>query len=327
MTAATQADGIGTQASISRALRRLARSPEHRRAFETDGMLRQTLWPAACRYILAEDRGGLLERLPVLQNRGYRLTVEVVGEKAATLADVDGVMSEYLALLRAVPAVLGVPVQLGFDLSNVGSALSWELAAENTARLLEAAAEQGAEVMLSMEESAQLPDILGVFETLRAGHANVGVTLQAYLHRTPDDVARVAATGAKVRLVKGAYDEPPEIALPRGPELDARYVDLIGQLLDAGVPTSLASHDPQVHALARERGLLSSVEEVEMLHGVRPAVLRGLREEGLPCRIYCVYGRNWWLHLLHRLAEHPPDVLESLADLGDPGRTVFGAAY
>ncbi|MER5631496.1 proline dehydrogenase family protein [Streptomyces nitrosporeus] len=315
-----------TGPAVAEALRQFARSPEYRASFNSSELLRSALWPAARRYILAEDLAGLLDRLPVLIARGYRIAVEIVGEEARTEQEVDAVVAGYLAAIPAC-ASLGTPAQLGFDLSNIGSLLSWDLARENTEKILAEARRHGNEVVLSMEDSESLPHILDVFESLSPSYPNLGVTLQAYLHRTDEDLRRIAASGAKVRLVKGVYQEPSSRALARGPELDRRYIDLLERLVEAGVRTSLASHDPEIHALAADRGLLSLVEEVEMLHGVRPDLLRGLREDGVPCRVYCVYGRNWWLHVLHRLAEHPSNALVSIADLGDPGRVVFAADY
>ncbi|WP_045076392.1 proline dehydrogenase family protein [Psychromicrobium lacuslunae] len=313
-------------AEASRTLRRLARSPEYRAAFDNGELLRETLWPAANRYILSEDSVGLLQKFPVLAAKGYRLAVELVGEEAKTAEEIDIVVNEYLALLKHLPGAIDEPVQLGFDLSNLGSTLSWQLAEENTARLLTVAAEQNAHIVLSMENSEQLPNILRVFERLAKDHKNIGITLQAYLHRTRDDIARVAEIGAKVRLVKGVYDEPVQLALPRGEELNRRYESLLEYMLELGIKTSMATHDSAVISMARNEGLLSRVEEVEMLHGVQPGLLKSLKEEGVPCRIYCCYGRSWWLHLLHRLAEHPANVLQSIADIGDHRRTASSGA-
>ncbi|WYB30771.1 hypothetical protein V6574_14045 [Streptomyces sp. SM1P] len=95
------------------------------------------------------------------------------------------------------------------------------------------------------------------------------------------------------------------MALGRGPALDARYLRLAAALVDRGARLSLATQDPAVLEAAARSGLLDRVEEIEMLHGVRPELLRSYRESGHACRIYATYGENWWLHLLHRLAEHP----------------------
>jgi proline dehydrogenase len=219
------------------------------------------------------------------------------------------------------------PVQLGFDLSSVGSMVSAELAHDNAARLLKAAAARGMTLVLSMERSAFVDPILELHGALAAEHDNLAITLQAHLHRCAADAAAVAARGGKVRLVKGVYREPAEVALPRGPELDRRYVDLLRTLLDQGVPVAVGTQDPRLYELMEQEGLLERVVEAEMLHGVKPWLLRRLRDRGVPTRILAVYGENWWLHFLHRLAEHPRNVLVALADLDDPARIRFGAEY
>ncbi|MET8368938.1 proline dehydrogenase family protein [Micromonospora sp. DT68] len=313
--------------SATAALKVLAAGLSYRTAFAESALLRETLWPAASRYIVAQDRAGLLRRLPILAEAGYAVGVEVVGEEAQDAAEIQGVVAEYEALISESSEALSQPVQLGFDLSNVGALISPEMAYENTARLLEAAATKGMDIIISMENSTFVDGILDVFRQLAGKYDNVGLTLQAHLHRTADDIESLADTGAKFRLVKGVYRESPDVALPRGPELDERYVTLLERLTTLQSRVTCASQDPAVHDLAARRGLLSRVEEVEMLHGVRPDLLRSLRDQGVPVRVATVYGENWWLHFLHRLAEYPPNVLTALADLHDPRRIEFGRDY
>ncbi|MGW5049836.1 proline dehydrogenase family protein [Actinokineospora sp. NPDC004072] len=310
-------------ASGGAALKALAADPAHRAAFLRSPQLRALLAAPAGRYIVAGDRPGLWPRLALLREKGYRVGVEHVGEEATDPAEIEAVCQEYLALIDEADE----PVQLGFDLSNVGLLRSRELAVENTARILVAAAAKGMDVIISMERSGFVDQIIDVFEELAAEHPNVGLTLQAHLHRTPDDLAAVARHGRKVRLVKGVYTESPSVAMPRGPELVSRYADLAADLLDRGVPLACGTHDAATLAALDERGLTGRLVEIEMLHGVRPELLRRYRERGIPCRVATVYGTNWWLHFLHRLAEYPPNVLTALADLRDPERIRFGADY
>jgi proline dehydrogenase len=107
----------------------------------------------------------------------------------------------------------------------------------------------------------------------------------------------------------------------------ARYLRFLEQALDAEAKVALGTHDGGLLTAVKERGLLPGVEEIEMLHGVRPELLKAYRTAGVPCRVYAVYGDNWWLHFLHRLAERPQRVLTALADIEDPSRVVFGSAY
>lgn len=307
-----------------RSLRAFAASPALRTAFgPPDSSLRALFGPAARRFVAAATEDEVVDRVATLTGKGYRVSVEAVGEEITDPAEIEAVVTGYISLLRRVP----VPVQLGFDLSAVGLLRSAGQALDNTARILEVAAEHDSAVVISMERAEFVDDILGVFGKLAGDHDNVGITVQAHLHRTADDLPAIAATGAKVRLVKGVYAEPADVALPRGPELDARYLDLAARFADTGTRLALATHDAALLDRARTGGLLGRVDEIEMLHGVEPELLRAHREGGTACRVYLTYGDNWWLHLLHRIAEHPPAIITALADLADPDRVVFGAQY
>ncbi|MEU9119088.1 proline dehydrogenase family protein [Streptomyces sp. NPDC048506] len=303
-------------------LRMLAADGPLRLAFSApESPLRAALAPAAYRYLVADDRAGLLKRLQLLRQKRYQVSVEFVGEEITDPAEIEQVVEEYLALIEEDPE----PAQLGFDLSNLGLLVSRDLAVRNTLRVLRAAATHGAEVLISMERSEFVDEVLGVFTELAETEANVGITLQAHLHRTEEDLDRILPLGRKIRLVKGVYAEPAAVALPRGPELDERYLALAARAVGHGARTALATHDSRILAAADERGLLDGAEEIEMLHGVQPGLLKHYHDAGRTCRVYATYGQNWWLHFLHRLAEHPPMALTALADLANGGRAEVGA--
>lgn len=311
--------------AVASSLKKMAATQAYRDAFGTSSLLRDSLWPAASRYVVAKDRPELTAKLATLDGLGYRLSAEYVGEEVRDLHEIENIVGEYEALIDEASAA--VPLQLGFDLSSMGSLVSTDLAFQNASRLLKAAADKNIEILLSMERSTLVDQIMEIYGDLARDHPNVGITLQAHLRRTTQDIETVAARGGKVRLVKGVYDEEEEVAFARGPVLNRRYVELLGRLTDLGVKVSAATQDVKVHNLMERAGLLHRVEEVEMLHGVRPALLRGLRDRGVNTRVYAVYGRNWWLHFLHRLAEYPRTVLLAFADLDDPSRIEFGRDY
>ncbi|WP_326695971.1 hypothetical protein OG909_31980 [Streptomyces sp. NBC_01754] len=296
-------------------LRRLAADPRCRAAFAPAGsVLREVLAPASLRYVMASEPASFLERAGELRARGYRVTAAFAApdRERDDPAYAERVVDEYLALL-AHPSV---PDRFGLDLFGVGLAVSHELAVVNTGRIAAAAAARGSEVVLAMDRSPTVDAVLAVHRELADRYENVGLTLQAQLHRTARDAAAVARPRLPVRLVKGAFGEAPEIALGRGPALEDRYLELAGRLVDHGVRLSLATQDPQVLASAEDSGLLDRVFEIEMLYGVRPRLLRRYRDSGRPCRVHAAYGTHWWQHLLERLAEHPPMVLSALADIG-----------
>lgn len=310
----------------SAGLKKLALNQECRDAFNKDSLFFRLFERAAQRYIVSPSLEGLPAKLQLLCDKGYRLGVEYVGEENHDPRVVQFFVDEYLTSIQTFAKAKLTP-QLGFDLSAVGMLISQETAYRNATAILSAAAEHNIPVMISMENSSAVDKILEVYSQLAPDHSNVGLTVQAHLHRTVNDLPALIGHGRKIRLVKGVYNEAPEVALPRGAELDERYLKLLAEILDAGLPVSCATQDPNLIKRLFEEGLHSRIEELEMLHGVQPETLRKAKDAGLACRIAAVYGDSWYLHFLHRLAESPVNVLEALADFYDPSRIVFGAGY
>ncbi|WP_339468415.1 MULTISPECIES: proline dehydrogenase family protein [unclassified Pseudomonas] len=307
-------------------LKKLALNQACREAFDKNSLFFKLFEHAAHRYIIASDAQELSGKLHQLAAKGYQLGVEYVGEENHDPQVVKGFVSEYLSAIQTF-ARANLKPQLGFDLSAVGMLISQETAYHNAVTILSAAAEHDIPVMISMEHSSAVDKILQVYAELAPAHHNVGITVQAHLHRTVEDLPRIISYGRKVRLVKGVYNEAPEIALPRGEELDKRYLALLDDLLVANIPVSCATQDPNLIKRLFDGVYHLKIQELEMLHGVQPDVLRSVREGGLTCRIAAVYGDSWYLHFLHRLAESPDNVLEALADFYDPSRITFGAGY
>jgi len=316
------------QVLAAAALKRLAADPVLSTGFRAGGPLRSLLQASARRYVVAADAPTAVRRMQTLADKGYAVGMEYVGENVTDRSEVARIAAQYSALIATLPqGGLCARTELNFDLSNVGLLISPELALKTSDAILAEAAARGLFVTISMERASMVDSILEVFHELAARHVNVGITLQAYLHRTPDDLARVLATGRKVRLVKGVYQEGPEHALPRSAALDERYIDLAQRLHAAGVAHTFATQDRALVAALRERGLLDGGAELEMLHGVQPAFMRLLKQDGVNCRVYGTFGENWYLHLLHRLAEAPMNVLQALGDFEQPSRVVFGGEY
>ena len=315
-----------TYVLISAALKKLALNQECRDAFSKDSLFFKLFEQAAHRYIVSSDREGLADKLQLLHDKGYRLGVEYVGEENHDPRVVQAFVDEYLKSIQTFSRA-GLTPQLGFDLSAVGMLISQETAYRNAATILSAAAEHNIPVMISMEHSSAVDKILEVYAQLAPDHSNVGLTVQAHLHRTVADLPEIIGYGRKIRLVKGVYNEAREIALPRGAELDERYLTLLADILETNIAVSCATQDPNLIKRIFDQGYHSQIQELEMLHGVQPETLRKAKEAGLACRIAAVYGDSWYLHFLHRLAESPENVLEALADFYEPSRIVFGAGY
>ncbi|MFO1350826.1 MAG: proline dehydrogenase family protein [Gammaproteobacteria bacterium] len=174
-------------------------------------------------------------------------------------------------------------------------------------------------MMISMEGSERTDAILDLHERLCQRFDHIGITLQAYLYRSQDDLATLLQRPGRIRLVKGAYAEPESKALARGDELNAAYVALLETLLVSGHACSIASHDPELlghaHRFISERDVRREPIEFEMLYGVTPERLEEKLRQGYRTRVYMVYGVEWYLYLCHRLAEHPPNIFRAITDI------------
>lgn len=313
---------------VAKGLRKIAAHPVIREKFSADPFIKQFFTETVARYIIGKSMSEAADKFDVLSVKGYLAGVEFVGEEISDGGQVEQVVEENIRfLLHARGRPFSDGLQLGFDLSSVGMLISRELAMTNTARIAKVAAEQGATIMISMERSTQTDTILDAFHQLAPSHGNLGLTIQAYMHRTEVDLPKLIKTRRKIRLVKGVYDEHSSLTLPRGKELDVRYVECIEKLAEAGSRFAVATHDPAIIDMLNARGLLDAAEELEGLHGCNPSLFHTLNNEGHRCRITGVYGEEWLLHFLHRLAEHPPNALQALADFYNPDRVVFGADY
>jgi proline dehydrogenase len=218
---------------------------------------------------------------------------------------------EYLRLLDDLRAA-GLDAHVSLKLSAMGLDLDPALPLELVGRI----AERAPFVRLDMEGSDYTERTLELFGRLRERHRNVGVVLQAYLRRTAGDVEEMIRRRARVRLCKGAYDEPGEIAFREKAEVDASYVALAERLLDEGEYPALATHDERIIRHVLGLGVPAERFEFQMLFGVRPDRQVSLVEAGQRVRVYVPYGRSWYAYFMRRLAERPANLGFFLRALG-----------
>lgn len=310
--------------TVSDTLRRWALDEDLKARTMADPALAAVAGRVAARYTAGPDVDGALRALESVAHRGHRGSIECVGESVRdagvasqeTEAFVD--LAERLGQAGSLPA----PPTVSFDLSHLGSLVSPELGLENASRVAQAARDAGTSVMISAEGSDRTDLVLDLWERLSSDFPETGITLQARLHRTPEDLERVLRRPGPVRLVKGAFLEPSAVAYPRDSEpMIAAYHRLADRLLTSGHRVSLATHDAAlVEELRTRHGdtLREDHVEFEMLRGLGTALLDSLHADGFATREYIVYGPEWWLYVLNRIAEHPERVLLALADLGHP---------
>ena len=272
---------------------------------------------AVSRFMPGESLEDALGTAPALKQDGIGLVLTRLGESVSDAAEADAVATHYLEALQRIRAT-SVAAEISVKPTQLGLDIEPERCLAHLRTLAGRAAALGNFVWIDMEQSRYVDATLDLTRRVRAEHANVGVCLQAYLFRTAPDVERLLPTGAGIRLVKGAYREPPEIAFPRKRDVDANYLALARRLLaddarKAGVRAVFGTHDSRLlraivdHAAAI--GLPARAAEFHLLYGIQRAQQQRLARAGHTVRVLVSYGSYWFPWYMRRLAERPANVL------------------
>ena len=261
------------------------------------------------RYIAGTELDDALRVVRDLNAQGKMATIDVLGEEIGNPDEARAIAAAYRDTFRAIE--LGrLDSNVSVKLTALGLKLDYELCRANLEHVVRHAAERGNFVRIDMEDSSTTDDTLRLYRELRAaGLENVGVVLQARLKRTVDDVRALAELRPNVRICKGIYLEPPDIAYREFEAVQASFVQALEELWDAGCYVGVATHDEWLIEQARrrvvERELGREEYEFQMLLGVRPALGDELVRQGHRLRIYTPYGRQWYAYSLRRLQENP----------------------
>lgn len=244
-----------------------------------------------------------------LNAKGARVSLDYLGEHVEDRSQALGARDDYLACLDRIAAD-GIDANISIKLTQLGLGFDDDLAVESLHALAARAAEAGTSVTVDMEESAFTAATLDVYEKVQAERGNVGIAIQAYLHRTAADLDRILPLDGHIRLCKGAYAEPDDIAYQSGDEVDASFDRLLATLMAAeNVRPAVATHDGDRIRLARDLGSpRTGYYELQMLYGVRPALQDQLLADDLRLRIYVPYGVAWYPYLTRRMAERPANL-------------------
>ena len=266
----------------------------------------------ARRFIAGETVEEAIGAARALQARGLMITLDYLGESVRTMEEAQAATREYARLIDVILGA-GIERNLSIKLTQLGVNIDRATCVDNLRRILEPAQRHDFFVRLDMENTPYTEVTLEVFETLwQQEYRNIGVALQAYLHRTEADVRRMNTLGARVRLVKGAYKEPPSVAYQQKTEVDEAFLRLMRILLEEGTYPAIATHDEQLieetRAYARERGISSDRYEFQMLYGIRRDLQASLVAAGYRMRIYVPFGRQWFPYFMRRLGERPANV-------------------
>lgn len=265
----------------------------------------------AARFVAGAELEDALAAARRLNDEGLLVTLDHLGENVETPDETRRAADDYL---RSLERIDEGPVEstISLKLTHLGLSIDRDLCVENLTRIVERADELDNFVRIDMEGSDYTQATLEVFREVRRDHRNLGVVIQSYLRRSERDVRKLVEMGAPVRVVKGAYDEPPEVAFQDGEKVDRNFVRLTRRLLEGGVPTAVATHDERMIAAAvedaRELGLARDDLEFQMLYGVRRDYQRELADAGFPVRIYVPYGSDWYPYMMRRMAERPANL-------------------
>ncbi len=288
----------------------LSRSTALKRLASTYGMA--TPESFARRFIAGETVEEAIRDARVLQERGMLLTLDYLGESVRTIEEAAAATQEYVRLMDVLVAS-GIERNVSLKLTQLGVDVDRATCVDNMRRILDPAARHGFFVRIDMEDSHYTDVTLEVFETLwQQEYRNVGVALQSALRRSDQDVQRMIELGVRVRLIKGAYKEPPSAAYQQKAEVDAAFSRLMRLLLERGTYPAIATHDERLiaetRACAEERGLGRDRFEFQMLYGIRRDLQAALVAEGYRVRIYLPFGRQWFPYFMRRLGERPANV-------------------
>jgi proline dehydrogenase len=267
------------------------------------------------RFIAGEtvDQAVLVVREAVA--RGLAVTLDVVGEDITTREQAYAARDAYLDLIEHLKGLeLGTRAEMSVKLSMFGQALDGghELALANVREVVEAADAIGTTITLDAEDHTTLDSMFAIHEELRKDFPRTGCVIQAYLFRTEADARRLAASGSRVRLVKGAYKEPAEVAYQRKAEVDKAYVRILRILMEGEGYPMIGSHDPRLISIAQELARRAHRKpdeyEFQMLYGIRGEEHLRLAAEGHRMRVYTAYGTDWYGYFMRRLAEKPANL-------------------
>jgi proline dehydrogenase len=273
----------------------------------------------ASRFVAGESLDACVRILRSLNERGLKTNTTLLGEGVGDAAIIRSVAEQYTRILDRI-ASERLDCNVALKLSHLGLDLGAEVAYRNVKALVEHAARLGNFICIDMEESARVDATLAIYRRLRAdGLENVGTVLQSYLCRSEDDLVGLLPLRPNLRLVKGAYLEPPTVAYPRKADVDRAFIRLAERALTGDGYTAVATHDERIieHVIefTSRRGIGRDRFEFQMLYGVRPRMQLDLVRRGFRVLVATPFGQEWYPYFMRRLAERPANALFLLRNL------------
>jgi proline dehydrogenase len=285
-------------------------------------------WRVASRFVAGERLEDAVSVVKELNSKGINVTLDRLGEHVTNTEEAAEATREIVTIIKTINE-REIRANVSIKLTQIGLALGKQVCEENLEQILSAAREYDNFIRFDMEDSPWVDDTLNLYRQMREeyGFENLGVVTQSYLYRSEKDIQELAASGAHVRLCKGAYQEPPDIAHPEKDEVDKAYDRLLRMLMDSansqGAPKlspdgrfppipGIATHDEQriefAKNYARQVGLPQQAYEFQLLYGIRRDLQEQLVAEGYPVRVYVPFGSEWYPYFTRRLAERPANL-------------------
>jgi proline dehydrogenase len=270
------------------------------------------------RFVAGETLGEAVQATRVLNQRGIQVALDLLGENVSDAAEARGAARNYIDVLDSIKQH-SIDANISVKLTALGLDISQDLCEQNMRMILEYARELNIFVCIDMEGSDYTERTVDITLRLHQEFSLVGTVIQAYLYRSKEDIDRLIEQGVRVRLVKGAYKEPPTIAFQDKAEVDRNYVQLMMMLLARGNFPAIASHDEPIIDSAckfvRDHGISKSAFEFQMLYGIRRDLQDKLVKQGYNMRVYVPYGSQWYPYLMRRMAERPANLMFVMSNM------------
>lgn len=265
------------------------------------------------RFIAGETIDEAIAAIRDINAKGCSASFDHLNEGVTSIEGTEAEVREYLSVLAKIVET-GIDSNVSIKLTQFGLEIDPELAYRNARRIVEEAVRRGNFVRVDMEGSNVTQATLEIFRRLRSefGLNDVGIVVQSYLYRTMDDAKQLLKIPARIRLCKGAYDEPPSVAYPEKKDVDDNYVRVMQLLLASGTYHGIATHDPKMIDatidFAQREGISKEAFEFQMLYGIRRDLQEQLARDGYRMRVYVPYGKHWYPYFMRRLAERPANI-------------------
>jgi proline dehydrogenase len=272
------------------------------------------------RFVAGETIDEVIPFIRQLNSENATASFDHLNESVGSADEAEREVLEYLNILAKIDEQR-IRSNVSIKLTQFGLGLDPELAYQNARKVVVEAAERGNFVRVDMEDSSVTQVTIDIFKRLRAefGLNTVGIVLQSYLYRTLEDAQELVKLPARIRICKGAYNEPPEVAFPEKKDVDANYIKVMQVLLSSGIYHGIATHDPKMIDATLEfvtrEGIGKEKYEFQMLYGIRRDLQHQLARDGYNVRIYVPYGKHWYPYFMRRLAERPANIWFVLKNL------------